>query len=232
VGLDARRARQRARASLAFHHAAGDAEALARLCAGEWLLWYFVGDAFEGAQWLDRALALGPPGHLLSRVENAYSAVLLVSGEEAASGEFAAAARLHAREIGDGLAESAALITLGNGLMGGADGDVAAVAAWTEAASIAHMAGAHWWEACAIGNLATVALARDDQDEAVRLCESLERLGATSNAIVESQLIRAEVAWLDGDVDRARAQLVLALERQRKTLLSAPTTSSRWRHGS
>jgi predicted ATPase/class 3 adenylate cyclase len=213
--------RDNVRASLAFHHAAGDAEGLARLCAGEWVLWFFIGDAFEGAQWLDRALRLGPPRHLLSQVENAYSAVLMVSGEAAAGDEFAAAALRHAREIGDVLAEAAALITVGNGLTDGAEGDLAAVAVWTDAASTAHAAGAPWWEACALMNLATYALGRGDQDEALRLCDSLERLGATSNVILDSQLIRAEVAWRAGDVDRARAQLVRALELQRRTLVSA-----------
>ncbi len=114
--------RDNVRAALAFHHAAGDAESLARTCAGEWFLWFFVGDPVEGAEWLRRALELGPPRHLLSPVENAYAAVLMVSGEEAESAELAASTQLasaalrHAREIGDVRAEFAALITLGNGL--------------------------------------------------------------------------------------------------------------------
>ena len=44
--------RDNVRAALAFHHAAGDAESLARTCAGEWFLWFFIGDPVEGAEWL------------------------------------------------------------------------------------------------------------------------------------------------------------------------------------
>ena len=75
VVRDARRARQRARRAC-VPPAAGDALSLARTCAGEWFLWFFIGDPVEGAEWLRRALELGPPRHLLSPVENAYAAVL------------------------------------------------------------------------------------------------------------------------------------------------------------
>ena len=104
--------RDNVRAALAFHHAAGDAESLARTFAGEWFLWFFIGDPVEGAEWLRRALELGPPRHLLSPVENAYAAVRMVSGEEAESAELAASTQLaatalrHARESGDIRAES------------------------------------------------------------------------------------------------------------------------------
>ena len=58
--------RDNVRAALAFHHAAGDAVSLARTCTAEWFLWFFIGDPVEGAEWLRRALELGPPRHLLS----------------------------------------------------------------------------------------------------------------------------------------------------------------------
>jgi predicted ATPase/class 3 adenylate cyclase len=222
--------RDNVRAALALHHAAGDAQSLARTCAGEWALWLFIGDPVEGAQWLRRTLELGPPRHLLSPVENAYAAVLMVSGEEAASAEratpmeLASAAVRHAREIGDRRAEAAALITLGNGLTsdGGADLSVAVVAAWTDAASAARAAGEDWWEACALANLAGWALRMGDRDEAVRLCDQLARLeGGTPNVMLNVDLFRAEIAWIDGDVASARAQLVRALERQKHGMLFA-----------
>ena len=221
--------RDNVRASLAFHFAAGDAESLARTCAGEWVLWYFIGDPAEGAQWLRRALELRPPQHLVSAVENACAAVVLVSGELgtsealAASTDFAAAAARHAREIGDGRAESAALITLGNGLStGSADERAAGIAAWTDAASAARAAGEDWWEACALANLAEWALRFGDREGAARLCDELTRLaGGTPNVIINIDLIRAEIALLDGDVDRARTQVLRVLEQQQYGTLFA-----------
>ena len=71
-------------------------ESLARICAGEWFLWFFVGDPVEGAEWLRRALELGPPRQLLSPVENAYAAVLMVSGQEDACAELAGSTQLAA----------------------------------------------------------------------------------------------------------------------------------------
>jgi predicted ATPase/class 3 adenylate cyclase len=215
--------RDNVRASLAFHLAAGDAESLARTCAGEWALWFFEGDPLEGALWLRRALELGPPRRLLSQVENALAAVLHVSSaavdasELTAANELAAAAVQHAREIGDRRAESAALITLGNGLTGSrADARASGFAAWTEAAAAARAAGEDWWEACALGNLAEWALELGDREEAARLCDDLTRLeGGTPNVIITVDLLRAEIAWADGDADRARGQVVRVLERQR-----------------
>ena len=213
--------RDNVRASLELHHAQGDAESLARLCAAEWLLWYFVGDPSEGATWLTRALALGPPRRLRSQVENARAALLLVSGQAAASTELAATAVEHAREIADGIAEAAALITLGNGLTGTAEQGGAAKAAWTEAAAVARATGADWWVACAITNLAVVALNYGDHEEAARQCAELERLGATSNAILDLPILSAEVSLLEGDLERARAHLLRAMERRPSAMVMA-----------
>ena len=75
--------------------------------------------------------------------------------------------------------------------------------------------------ACAITNLAVAALNYGDHREAARHFAELERLGATSNAILDIDALSAEVAWLEGDVERARRYLLPALERRRTTLLSA-----------
>ncbi|MDP9257970.1 MAG: adenylate/guanylate cyclase domain-containing protein [Actinomycetota bacterium] len=221
--------RDNVRAALAFHDAAGDAQSLARICAGEWFLWFFIGDPVEGAEWLRRALELGPPRHLLSPVENAYAAVLMVSGEQAASAELAASTQLagaalrHAREIRDRRAESAALITLGNGLTsGGPDSRAAGFAAWTDGASAARAAGEDWWEACALANLAEWALRLGDREEAVRLCDELSRLeGGRPNVIINTDLLRADIAWIDGDVGHAREQVLRVLEQQQHGTLFA-----------
>ena len=221
--------RDNVRAALEFHHAAGDARSLARICTGEWFLWFFIGDPVEGAEWLGRALELGPPRHLLSPVENAYAAVLMVSGEQAASAELAASTRLaaaalrHAREIRDRRAESAALITLGNGLSsGGPAARTAGFAAWTDGASAARAAGEDWWEACALANLAEWALRLGDRKEAVRLCDELSRLeGGRPSVIMNTDLLRAEIAWIDGDVGHARTQVLRVLDEQLQGTLFA-----------
>ena len=221
--------RDNVRAALAFHHGAGDAESLARTCAGEWFLWFFIGDPVEGAEWLRRALELGPPRHLLSPVENAYAAVLMVSGEEAESAELAASTQLasaalrHAREIGDVRAEFAALITLGNGLLaGGPDAQAAAIAAWTDGASAARAAREDWWEVCALANLTERALELGDRDEAVRLCDEVSRIEAgRPNVIMNLDLLRAEIAWIDGHTDHAREQVRRVLELQQRGALFA-----------
>ena len=212
--------RDNVRAALAFHHAAGDGESLARICAGEWALWFFIGDPVEGAEWLGRTLDLSPPQHLLSPVESAYAAVLMVCGEEATSGEFAASTRLaqaalrHAREIGDHRAECAALITLGNCVTdSGPDAHAARVDLWTEAASAARAAGEDFWEAIALANLAEWAVRLGDREEAVKLCHELERLqGGTPSVMINIEPLRAEIAWIDGDVDLAREHLTRILE--------------------
>jgi hypothetical protein len=148
----------------------------------------------------------------------------MVSGEEAPSAELAASTQLaaaalrHAREIGDRRAESAALITLGNGLStGSADARATGIAAWTDAASAARAVREDWWEACALANLAEWALRVGDREEAVRLCDELARLeGGRPNVIINIDLLRAEIAWIDGDVDSAREQVLRVLEQQQQ----------------
>jgi predicted ATPase/class 3 adenylate cyclase len=213
--------RDNVRAALAFHRGTGDGEALARICAAEWLLWFFVGDAVEGAHWLRQALEMGPPAQLLSAVENGYAAVLLVSGDVDAATELAIAALEHARESGDARAEAAALVTLGNGLSATPATHEAALAAWTHATSAARAAASDWWEACAVANLAEAAFRRDDCEEAIRLCDELARLDTGGpSVIIDFALFGAEIAWMKGDVERAREQLVRALEQERRTLFT------------
>jgi predicted ATPase/class 3 adenylate cyclase len=221
--------RDNVRAALAFHHAAGDARSLARTCAAEWFLWFFIGDPVEGAEWLRRALELGPPRHLLSAVENAYAAVRMVSGEEAESEQLATSMQLaatalrHAHESGDGRAEAAALLTVGNGLsVGDRDARAAAIAAWTEAAAAAHAAGEDWWEVCALANLTEWALRAGDREKAVRHCDELLRIeGGRPNVMMNIDLLRAEIAWIDGNVDDARARVTNMLEQQLQGTLFA-----------
>ena len=214
--------RDNVRASLAFHRAAGDAESLARICAGEWPVWFFEGDAFEGAQWLECALTLGPPRQLRSPIENACSALLLVSGDAHPARALAEAAVVHAREAGDCRAEAAALITLGNDRMTEADGTPAGVAAWQEAVAAARVAGAPWWEACALANIVEWALGAGHIEEAVSACAELTRLeGGTRNVIISVEVFRAEIAWIQGDRAFARECLVSALRRQRATLFAS-----------
>jgi predicted ATPase/class 3 adenylate cyclase len=212
--------RDNVRAALALYDAAGDAASLARICAVEWLLWFFVGDPAEGSLWLQRALELGPPRHLLSTLENAYAAVLLVSGENGAAAELAARAVQHARELTDGRAECAGLITLAIGLTG--DDPQRAADAFRTAAAAARTVGDDWWEALALANLAELTLRLGDREEAVRVYDELARLdGGRSSTIIDIDLFRAEICWIDGDLVRAHAALVRALEVRRRTLLHA-----------
>jgi hypothetical protein len=106
------------------------------------------------------------------------------------------------------------LITLGNCVAGsGPDARAARVDVWREGASAARAAGDDFWEAIALTNLADWALRVGDRDEAVRLCHELERLeGGTRNVIINIEPLRAEIAWIDGDVDLAREHLVRILE--------------------
>ena len=99
-------------------------------------------------------MELSPPRRLLSAIENGYSAVLLVSGDQGAAVALATEAVEHARESGDARAEAAALISLGNALTATADTDDAVVATWNGAVEAARAVGADWWEACALANLA------------------------------------------------------------------------------
>ena len=151
------------------------------------------------------------------------SSAAVDSSELTAANQLAAAAVQHAREIGDRRAEAAALITLGNGLAGGGDDARASgFAAWTEAAAAARAAGEDWWEACALGNLAEWALRLGDREEAARLCDDLTRLeGGAPNVIITVDLLRAQLALVEGDAVRARREVVRVLERQRGMLFAA-----------
>ena len=175
------------------------------------------------------ALEVDPPRHLLSAVENAYAAVRMVSGEEAESEQLAtstlvaATALRHAREAVIGFAEAAALLTVGNGLsVGDRDSRAAAIVAWTEAAAAARAAGEDWWEVCALANLTEWALREGDRETAVRHCDELSRIeGGRPNVIMNIDLLRAEIAWIDGNVDHARAQVTSVLEHQLQGTLFA-----------
>ena len=110
------------------------------------------------------------------------------------------------------------MITLGNGLStGDANAREAGSTAWTAGAAAARAAGEDWWEACALANLAEWALRRDDREEAVRLCDELSRLeGGRPNVIMNTDLLRAEIAWIDGDVGHARTKVLRVLVEQRQ----------------
>ena len=138
------------------------------------------------------------------------------------STQLATSALRHARESGDGRAEAAALITLGNGLSNGdRDSRAAGIAAWTEGAVTAHAAGEDWWEVCALANLTEWALRDGDREEAIRLCDELLRIeGGRPNVIMNIDLLRAEIAWVDGDIEHARARVRTCSEQQRGTLFA------------
>jgi tetratricopeptide (TPR) repeat protein len=126
----------------------------------------------------------------------------------------------HARELTDGRAECAGLITLAIGLTG--DDPQRAADAFRTAAAAARTVGDDWWEALALANLAELTLRLGDREEAVRVYDELARLdGGRSSTIIDIDLFRAEICWIDGDLVRAHAALVRALEVRRRTLLHA-----------
>jgi hypothetical protein len=202
--------RHNVRAALAHSRDRCDAVALSRLCASYWFAWYFVRDASDGLDWVHAALELGPPADLLPRLENAASALWLrTHGREQLDTalELAQAAAEHARELNDALAESMAVLTLGNGLSH-RDED-AACEAWSQARRLAAGAVEPWWQMCATSCLFGTAIDRADVEWAkteLQVMRSLvQQFGAC--AFFDLDDMAALVEWELGNVDVLRVRL-------------------------
>jgi predicted ATPase len=202
--------RHNVRAALAHSRDRCDAVALSRLCASYWFAWYFVRDASDGLDWVHAALELGPPADLLPRLENAASALWLrTHGREQLDTalELARAAAQHARELNDVLAESMAVLTLGN-VLSHRDED-AACEAWSQARRLAAGAVEPWWQMCATSCLFGSAIERADVEWAkteLQVMRSLvQQFGAC--AFFDLDDMAALVEWELGNVDVLRVRL-------------------------
>ena len=126
--------------------------------------------------------------------------------------ELAQASVGHAQARGDPLAESMALVTLGNALsLRDATG---CCEAWERARDLARQAYAPWWQMCATNNLFYEAIDQDD----------LERAGVEHRAQValveqygpclmfDPDDLEARLKWGRGNVDDMRRRLSVSLE--------------------
>lgn len=201
--------------------------ALAALSAGAALtdFWYLRGMLSEGAQVLERALALtptAPAGHDLvrgrMRALTAASQIAQPRGDLAGAGAFAEEGLTLARAIGDRQGEARALALLGNHALVEDHLESAATLHRAALQIFRELGGNHRWVVAGLNNLSQIAYEQGDYQEALALASDALALATSTGdawgrALAHQRLGDAALA-LD-QVNRAADHFVRSLIQNR-----------------